>query len=519
MVGVGKYRSGVSRRWFLRGATGFAAAPAIIGPAQARPVIVDGVTAGDVTSTSAVIWAKADRISRLFVEWSTSDDFRNATRLPHVSVTARTGHTGQVVLDNLPAGREIFYRVRFDSADGLILGEPAVGRLRTAGPGRDVSFVFGGDQGGAGWGINPASGGLRLFKTMQGTNPDFLVHLGDRIYADRPLYESVMLGDGSRWTNIVTPAKKKVAESLNEYRGNYSYNFLDTHYRRFSAVVPMMATWDDHEVANNWWPGRDLRRRFMQRKGYSISSVDQLARHARQAFFDYTPMRRDTSDPDRIYRKISYGPLVELFLLDARSYRGPNLLNQQEKTGADTSLLGAAQTAWLKKSLAESRAVWKFVGNPLPIAHVRRIKKPRYDKWANGNNGLPLGREMEMAAILSHIKNYRIRNVVWLAADVHYSAATFFDPGRAAFQDFNPFWEFIAGPFHTRPGRVRNQDRTFGPDRRFRTPASEDRNPPPSTGHQYFGHAAINGKSGRLTVTFRDLSNRILYSQSITPDR
>ncbi len=519
MNGVEKNRSGVSRRWFLRGATGFAAAPAIIAPARARPTIKDGITAGDVTSNSAVIWASADRISRLFVEWSTNDSFRNATRLPYLTVTARTGHTGQIVLNNLPPGKDIIYRARFDSAEGLTSGGAATGRLRTAGPGRDVSFVFGGDQGGAGWGINPASGGMRLFETMQGTNPDFLVHLGDRIYADRPLNETVILGNGSRWTNIVTPAKNKVAESVDEYRGNYSYNFLDAHYRRFSAAVPMMATWDDHEVTNNWWPGKELRRRFMQRKGYSVSSVDELAKYGRQAFFDYTPMRRDTTDPDRIYRKIPYGPLVDIFLLDSRSYRSPNNGNRQEGLGAGAALLGQAQTEWLKKSLAESRAVWKIVGNPLPIAHVRRKKRRRYDKFANANNGLPLGREFEIASLLSHIKNHRIRNVVWLAADVHYSAANFFDPGRAAFQDFNPFWEFIAGPFHTKPGRVRNQDRTFGPERRFRTPVSEDKNPPPSAGHQYFGHARIAAKTGGLTVTFRDLANQVLYSQSIAPDR
>ena len=146
MNGVGKNRSGVSRRWFLRGATGFAAAPAIIAPAQARPSIMDGITAGDVTSNSAVIWAKADKISRLFVEWSTNDSFRNPNRLPYLAVTARTGHTGQIVLNNLPPGKEIYYRARFDSADGLTTGKSATGSLRTAGPGRDVSFVFGGDH-------------------------------------------------------------------------------------------------------------------------------------------------------------------------------------------------------------------------------------------------------------------------------------------------------------------------------------------------------------------------------------
>jgi len=519
MTKIGREQSGVSRRWFLRSATGFAAAPAIIAPAQARPAIMDGITAGDVTSNSAVVWARADRTSRLFAEWSTDEKFRNPTRLPFLTVTAKTGHTGQIILNKLPAGREIFYRMRLDSADGLIAGPSATGRLRTAGPGRDVSFVFGGDQCGSGWGIDPARGGFRLFETMQRTRPDFLIHLGDRIYADRPLNKSVILNDGSRWNNIVTPAKKKVAESIAEYRGNYSYNFLDRNYQRFSASVPMMATWDDHEVANNWWPGQQLRRRFMQRKGYDERSVDVLAKNGRRAFFDYTPMRRDATDPDRIYRKISYGPMIDVFMLDPRSYRGPNNSNEQEKTGSESILLGQEQIEWLKKSLSESTAIWKFIGNPLPIAHATRRKKARYDKWANSKNGLPLGRELEMRNILSHIKNQRVRNVVWLAADVHYCAANFFDPGRAAFQEFNSFWEFTAGPFHTKPGRVRNLDRTFGPDRQFRTPVSEDRNPPPSAGHQYFGHVTIDGKSAGLTVTFRDVKNQVLHSQFISPDR
>ena len=93
----------------------------------------------------------------------------------------------------------------------------------------------------------------------------------------------------------------------------------------------------------------------------------------------------------------------------------PTSKTGRTKRAADATLLGPAQTAWLKRSLAESRAVWKFVGNPVPIAHVHRKQRPRYDKWANGDNGLPLGREIEMAGILSHIKNHRIRNVVWLA--------------------------------------------------------------------------------------------------------
>lgn len=503
----------------MAGLAGIVAAPAIITPAHARPRILDGITAGDVTADSAVIWARADRSSRMIVEWATTDSFRDVNKIEGQLVTARTNHIGQVPLTRLPPGQEIFYRVRFETPDGLTSSKPDTGHLRIPGSGQDVTFVFGGDQCGAGWGINPEWGGLKMFETMRATNPDFLIHLGDRIYADTPMQETVILEDGSRWKNIVTPAKEKVAETLAEYRGNYSYNFLDDHYRRFSAEVPMIATWDDHEVTNDWWPGRRLSWKKMSRKGYVVKDVDQLARHGRQAFFEYTPMNRAAASLNRIYRKISYGPLLDVFMLDSRSYRAPNSRNRQAEGGQDTAMLGTEQLEWLKSALARSTALWKVIGNPLPLAHVRKAEKPRYDKWANRDHGEPLGRELETASILSHIKRHAIGNVVWLAADVHYAAAHHFHPDRAAFTGFDPFWEFVAGPFHTRPGRGRYMDKTFGPKRLFRSPLSPRAGLPPSDGYLYFGHARIEAKSRVLTVSLRDLEGQILYTKSLEPVR
>ena len=68
--------------------------------------------------------------------------------------------------------------------------------------------------------------------------PDVFVHSGDMIYADNPLLPEVPLADGRVWKNLVTPAKSKVAETLDEFRGNYAYNLLDEHMRRFNASVP-----------------------------------------------------------------------------------------------------------------------------------------------------------------------------------------------------------------------------------------------------------------------------------------
>ncbi len=118
----------------------------------------------------------------------------------------------------------------------------------------------------------------------------------------------------------------------------------------------------------------------MQRKGYAEQSVDRLAARGRQAFFEFTPMRRNGN---KIYRKISYGPLADIILLDSRSYRSANNRNRLEALDNRSALLGSEQVTWLKDTLTRSRATWKFIGNPLPIAHVRRKKLSRYDKFAN----------------------------------------------------------------------------------------------------------------------------------------
>ena len=137
----------------------------------------------------------------------------------------------------------------------------------------------------------------------------------------------------------------------------------------------------------------------------------------------------------------------------------------------------------------------------------------------NGDDGPPLGREIELADILSSIKYNGVQNVVWLTADVHYAAAHYFSPDHAAFRDFDPFWEFTAGPFHTRPGRIRHMDKTFGPQRHFRSPLSPKGNTPPSSGYLYFGHVRIDAASAAATVSLRDLEGKILYGVTLTPRR
>ena len=86
-----------------------------------------------------------------------------------------------------------------------------------------------------------------------------------------------------------------------------------------------------------------------------------------QAFHEFTPTRAFAAERGRIYRKIGYGPLLDVFMLDMRSYRGPNSDGRQVTYGPAAHFLGLAQVAWLKRELAASRATWKVIAADLPI--------------------------------------------------------------------------------------------------------------------------------------------------------
>jgi alkaline phosphatase D len=195
-------------------------------------------------------------------------------------VTPATDLTVHLPVHGLPAGRHVFYRLRFeDLSDPTLQSEPLAGHFRTA-PSRrqDVSFVWSGDTAGQGWGINPDFGGMRIYETIRRTEPDFFLHSGDNIYADGEILPSVTLPDGSVWRNLTTEAKSKVAETLDEFRGNYRYNLLDENFRALYAEVPVLAQWDDHETRNNWFPGQTL-----DDPRYTERRVDVLSARSRPA--------------------------------------------------------------------------------------------------------------------------------------------------------------------------------------------------------------------------------------------
>src|SRR6202048_762677 len=283
-----------------------------------RPKIAGGIASGDVSTDSAVVWARADRPARMQVECSTVESFKTILGAASADALPARGFASKLLLDVLPPGQDIFYRVRFeDIAESGISGETQLGHFRTAPvEPASVSFVWSGDTAGQGWGIDPARGGMRTYSTMLENRPDFFIHSGDHIYADCPIPAELKLPDGNIWRNIVTEEKSVVAHSLAQFRGNYKYNWLDGNFRAFNAQVPMLAQWDDHEVTNDWSPGGTA-----DETGYAEDGTSRLVAGAARAFHEFMPIRSIRAQAGRVYRKVGYGPLLDVFLIDMRSYR------------------------------------------------------------------------------------------------------------------------------------------------------------------------------------------------------
>ena len=514
----------LSRRSFLVSASATSlvtasglAAPSLSRAAQ-RPVFTHGVQSGDIDTSSGMIWTRVDRPSRINMEISTVESFKNSVKLPPMTALPESDFAAKRLLEGLPSDQDIFYRfTAADLSDINTVSEPITGRFRTAPASRrNVRFAWSGDTAGQGWGIDET--GMKTYSTMAKHEPDFFLHSGDTIYADGPMKDEVELKDGSKWINkVLIDEKRKVAETLDEYRGQWKYNMMDEHVRAMNAICPTFFQWDDHEVVNNWSDSKDL----TGDDRYSEKSVHVLAARAARAFHEMTPISYTPAEPGRVYRKIAYGPLVDVFFLDMRSYRAANSGNVQDAPGAATAFLGDRQIAWLKRELANSKATWKVIAADMPIGLVVRDGDTKFEAIANADDGAAKGREFEVADLLRYIKTAGIANTVWLTADVHYTAAHYYDPSRAQFQDFEPFWEFVSGPLHAGTFGPNALDMTFGPEVKFVAAPTEEQgaNLPPSMGLQFFGLVDIDGATEQLTVRLMNRDDEELWTITLDPVR
>lgn len=498
-------------------ATTMLAMPAI-SRASSRPVFTHGVQSGDVSAQGGVVWTRVDRPARVALEVASSDSFADARQVAVLNALPEGDLSVKSLLEDVAAGKPVFFRMTAtDLTDLNAISEPVTGRFRTApAEPRDIRFVWSGDTAGQGWGIDDE--GMRTYATMARHEPDFFIHSGDTIYADGPMEDEVQTDSGVWKNTVLIPEVRKVAETLDEFRARYKYNQMDRHVQALSAICPTMFQWDDHEVVNNWSPGKDL----SADERYSEKSVPLLTARAARAFHEMTPIAYTPAEPGRVYRKLAYGPQLDVFFLDLRSYRGANSDGMQDSLTVQSQILGKAQLDWLKGALRDSTATWKVIACDMPIGLQVWDKVAEDQKYveavANGDPGAPRGRELEFAELLRFIRDQRILNTVWLTADVHYTAAHEYHPDRAAFQDFAPFWEFVSGPLHSGTFGPNDLDMTFGPEVKFvKAPPKGQANLPPSAGMQFFGIVDIAGDSGQMRVRLMDRDDTELWATTLEP--
>jgi alkaline phosphatase D len=433
----------LTRRSLLLGSVSSALAAACRTPQRGpaisvqRPLVTHGLQVGEVQDGKAIVWARCSEPARMVVEWSTSE--RGPWRaVAGPVVTSATDHAGVVALNGLPGAQRIVYRVRFDREAARGASEAITGTFVTPNPNK-LRVVWTGDTCGQGYGRNPEWGGLRGYTALRAAQPDVFLHAGDMIYADNPIKPQIDLPDGRIWRNVTNERVSRVAQELDDFRARFSYNLDDENVRALVADTSVVVQWDDHETHNNWWPGQ-----ILEDERYQLRDASRLAARARQAFFEWNPLA-----PGPMHRVLHHGPLLDIVVLDVRAFRGPNDAGLAERS----AMLGTAQTAWLVETLASSRARFKLVACDQPLALVIR-DRDRFEGFANGVDGPPLGRERELADLFVRLHERGVKNFVFVTADVHYAAAHHYDPQRAGFP-FHPFWEFVAGPIHAG---------TFGPE-------------------------------------------------------
>ena len=325
-----------------------------------------GVAAGGVGIDGAALWTRYDGAAPLrLVVWradrggGTHDDKRRWRQVVHHDVAAGSQGAMLLPIDELEPARE--HRYAFYALEG---GTPVrrsrVGRFKTAPPlDALVPITFGATcctMNGIDQSVLAAAGTRR--------DLDALIQLGDTVYCD-----------GSR--------------TLSDYRARWRDNLSKSGYQALRSSAALFATWDDHEVDNDWDP--------------ETVAADQLDA-ARTAFFEHMPICREDGCPERIWRKQRFGRTVELFVLDSRSERS--------RSSVPKRYLGDEQMAWLKRGLKESGAMFKVVVNSVPISSFPTLFSTSVkDRWET----FPEAR----TEILSFIEGESIPGVLWLSGDFH----------------------------------------------------------------------------------------------------
>ncbi len=430
MSRIFEQRYALSRRALLRSVGGLgalAAMPLLSHEALAQPIFRIypfqlGVAAGDPQPDGFVIWTRLapEPLERGYgmpsqpvqVQWEVAADasFRTVARSGTAVARPELGHSVHVEVTGLEPGRPYWYRFVAGNERSLY------GRARTTpAAGADLPRVRFGVAGCHHYEQGYFTGFRKLAAEP---DLDFVFHYGDYIYE----YRGERLANGATGP-IETIRQHESGEiySLDDYRWRYAQYKMDADLQAAHAAAAWFTTWDDHEVDNNWVGDLD--------QDGTPPELFRLRRQAAaQAYYENMPLRARSFPVGpslQLYRRASYGRLLDLNLLDTRQYRTDQPCGDEwagacpEVARSDAQVLGTGQERWLLDSLSGSKARWKVLAQQIMMMDLDRVQGEargyNLDSWA--------GYDVPRDRLLRHVRDRRIDNVVVLTGDEHQNFA------------------------------------------------------------------------------------------------
>ncbi|MEV0328007.1 alkaline phosphatase D family protein [Micromonospora echinospora] len=384
-----------------------------------------GVASGDPLPDGILLWTRLTPTDEALpgsgkgpdvqVSWQVAadPDFQDTTAEGVTSTGPGRDHTVKVEVTGLAPATTYWYRFGYGGTWST------VGRTTTSPPpDAAVDRLRLGVVSCANW----EAGWFSAYRHLAARDDlNLVVHLGDYLYE----YGTGQFDAGGTVVRPVQPAHETL--TLTDYRIRHALYKTDPDLQALHAAVPWVITWDDHEVANDQWSGGAEN----HTPGTEGDYATRLAA-ARQAYFEWMPVRAGADGA--IHRRLRFGQLAELSMLDLRSYRS----RQASGTAVDDptrTITGDAQMAWLKAGLAGSTARWKLVGNPVMMARLNLGALPA---WLLGplrellgipENGAALnpdqwdGYNADRNELVDHLRATGTRDVVFLTGDIHFSWA------------------------------------------------------------------------------------------------
>lgn len=359
-----------------------------------------GVASGDPLQDRVIIWTRVtpdDSTSIVKVKWELAEpsDFKTIFKTDSTSTSIARDFTVKVDVTGLQPNTKYFYR--FIALDKTSI----VGETKTLPSETDSLKLAVVSCANWEWGFfNPYS------KIADRKDIDAVIHLGDF------LYETASGKYGDTTIGRINIPKHEIV-SLKDYRTRYSQYRLDVGLKKVSAQHPMIAIWDDHEIANNSYT--DGAQNHQPEEG----DYQKRKAAARQAYYEWIPIRE--SQPH--YRKFSFGKLLDLIMLDERlagRVKQVDSISDPDFESEKRSMLGNEQLSWLENELKKSSSTWRILGNQVPFSDLNLsaifpTMPKNFDSW----DGYPA----EKKKLKNFIAENKIKDVVFVTGDMHSSWA------------------------------------------------------------------------------------------------